>query len=328
MRPDPRTLAIILNWNGADHTLTCLEHLAAQTTKAFEVLVIDNGSTDDSVVRLTSFTGMPCEITALPRNVGFAAGMNVGIQVAMERGREFVWLVNSDAFAEPDCLEQLVTFMDAHPPVVIATPMLLNADGSEQIVGGVIDWSTGFGGFREIRGFLQPAVWGTWIAATAPVFRLSGLQQTGVFDPRFFAYWEDIDLSVRVFRAGGDLRGVPGARVLHMSSASSGGVKSPLYQFLMVRNRWLFLRKNAERRTWPRVFLHVLSESLTLAGILNLQGHPLAATAILQALRAAAAGRFGDPPAVRQPGSFTRLLIAHPWRVASLLNRLAGWCPR
>jgi GT2 family glycosyltransferase len=160
------------------------------------------------------------------------------------------------------------------------------------------------------------------------VIRVNGLSRSGVFDTRYFAYWEDQDLSVRMFRSGGDLRGVAGARVHHLSGASTGGAPSPMYQFLITRNRWLFYLANAHRRVLPRAFLQLWADGLARAGILHVQGHAAAAVAAVRGLAAATVGRWGEPPAYRPPGFLTGLLAAHPWRVARLLNRLAGWCPR
>ena len=96
-------LAVVLNWNRADLTCTCVSHVLAQRGADADLLVLDNGSTDDSVGTIRA-SGLDVAVTALDRNCGFAAGMNVGLQHALDHGYEFVWLLNNDAFADPHCL--------------------------------------------------------------------------------------------------------------------------------------------------------------------------------------------------------------------------------
>jgi GT2 family glycosyltransferase len=317
----PMVTTIVLSWNGAAMTLKCLEHPAAQTFQT-DVIVIDNGSTDDSVVQLSESGTAYCELLVLPENPGFAGGMNVGIRLAEQRGADHVWLVNNDAFANTDCLKRLLDVMERERHVMIATPRLVNPDGSEQHTGGQIDWATGDVCIQRSGELSRPATLGTWITGTAPLLRVSGLGATGLFDPDFFAYWEDVDLSVRVFDAGGDLHAVPEAVTYHSVSASSGAF-SPFVQFLMTRNEWFFLRKHLSRRARPGAFLRYSAKYIYRAHRLRLRGHPAAAVAVVQAVGAAFRDRGGKPP----DGAATwvsQTLARNPWKIAQILQRLSS----
>jgi GT2 family glycosyltransferase len=107
-------LAVILNWNGGDYTLTCIRHLLNQSGADADILVVDNGSTDDSLERIRA-SGLPVRVSPRNANDGFAAGMNVGLQTAQDESYEYVWLVNNDAFAAPTCLAALIARIERDP---------------------------------------------------------------------------------------------------------------------------------------------------------------------------------------------------------------------
>ncbi len=120
----PRVLVIVLNWNGGEVTRRCVEQVRRQSHHAVDLLVVDNDSTDGSREWLADEVLREDEILALPVNLGFTGGMNAGLHVAMEQSYEYVWLLNNDAFPEPDCLARLVKEMEANPRAGIASPRL------------------------------------------------------------------------------------------------------------------------------------------------------------------------------------------------------------
>ena len=102
------------------------------------VLVVDNGSSPANRRALADATAGRCEVLWLPRNLGFAGGMNAGIRHAARAGHEYVWLLNNDAFPAPDCLRQLTAAMAADPRLAAVTPALFYPDGREQHAGARI----------------------------------------------------------------------------------------------------------------------------------------------------------------------------------------------
>src|SRR5262249_28767466 len=113
----PRVLIVILNWNGAETTIEALRHACDQAYELVQVLVIDNGSTDDSLDRLRAVVRPPCRLLPLRTNLGFAGGMNVGIREARRCRFDYVWLLNSDAYPFPECLPTLVRFTERNQAV-------------------------------------------------------------------------------------------------------------------------------------------------------------------------------------------------------------------
>ena len=134
----------------------------------------------------------------------------------------------------------------------------------------------------------------TWVTGPAPLIRTSGLHSAGLLDPEFFAYWEDIDLCVRVIRCGGDVRAVAEAVAYHSGAASTGGWKSPLVQFLYSRNGLLFLGKNAPRRQRAAALLRFSAWSLGNAGVLHIEGKHAAAEAVVQGMTGGLLGGLGE----------------------------------
>jgi len=194
---------IVPNWNGLAFLRTCIASLEDQSNHA-HMIVVDNGSTDGSLTWLRGqHPGV--EVVALPGNAGFAGGVNRGIELALRRGADFVALLNNDAVADRGWLEALRVAADAHPDAGMVTGKLLTADGQR------ID-STGnlysVWGFPFPRGRGEDAgnyTAGEYVfAATggACLLRAAMLRQIGVFDERYFAYYEDVDLSFRCQLAG------------------------------------------------------------------------------------------------------------------------------
>lgn len=291
-----KVLTVILNWNGPQNTLTCLEHVQRQTTHS-SIMIIDNGSTDDSVRILEQMqTGIT--VLFLPQNVGFAAGMNHGVDVALASDFDYVWLLNNDAFPEPRCLQQLVDHMNASSSTGMCTPNIHNEELNPEHVGGSI-----------VTNHFEPEVSlaeelptiplrERWITGTAPLLRCDSIRIVGKFDERFFAYWEDVDLSSRLAEAGFDLDCVEDAAVTHIGNASTGGCPSPFTRMLHVRNSWLFQQKRMPLWRRPiefgRFAKRRISESYRLANKPN-PATFLASVATLAAIRAAALGIFGRP---------------------------------
>jgi GT2 family glycosyltransferase len=316
-------LAVILNWNGIKHVLRCVSHLRAQVGAAAQILVVDNGSTDDSVAKLRALQPA-CDVLELGANRGFAEGMNTGLRRAIDDGFEYVWLVNSDAFPAPDCLSALLAEMRADPALMMVTPRLVCEDGSEQHAGGTVDWRNGDLAFLYSAELSKPVGDEFWLTGTAPLIRTASLESAGLLEPAFFAYWEDADLCARLTRAGGRLKAVPAAVAIHLGNASLGAA-SPIIQFLSTRNAWLFLERNIRTRSRRACWLRFVASSMRRAGVHELRSRPDASNAVLAGISAARLRRFGPPPRVLDAASLERWTFHVRWRWSDALERLADW---
>ena len=245
--PEPRASIVIPVYGQFAHTLACLRALAAHPpAAAFEVIVVDDGSTDETPGRLLQVAGLRYHRRA--RNAGFIAACNDG--AALARG-EYLVLLNNDTVPQPGWLDALLATFDEHPGTGLAGAQLLYPDGRLQEAGGVV---FGNGGAWNYGRFGDPAdpryahvrdadyVSGAAIAIPARLFL-----DLGGFDARYApAYYEDTDLAFAVRAAGRRVLYQPAAKVVHDEGTSSGtsidsGVKA--YQ---ARNREIFLSHRRE----------------------------------------------------------------------------------
>lgn len=220
-----KTCVIIPNWNGADLIRECLEALRAQTL-AHTVIVVDNGSSDGSneVVR-REFPEV--QLLEFPDNAGFAGGVNRGIAPALVQGAEYVVLLNNDAVADKRWLEELVSAAEANPKAGIVAAKIVTQDGKKLDSTGDFYSIWGFpfprGRGEADEGQYDGAAMRDIFAASggASLYRAAMLREVGLFDERFFAYYEDVDLSFRARLAGWTIRYAPEASVRHYIGGTS-----------------------------------------------------------------------------------------------------------
>jgi GT2 family glycosyltransferase len=240
----PSVSVVIVNWNGASLLPDCLGSLRSQTFPDFEIVLVDNGSTDASVERARAlFPGI--RVVEVGRNAGFARGSNLGIREA--RGR-YVVLLNNDTAAEPRFLEELVSAAGPGPPVGMVAPKILSffEPGVIDSVGGLVLTPDGIGQGRG-RGELDRGQYDGLGRVLCPsgcaaLYRRDLLDDVGPLAEEFFAYCEDSEIGLRATWAGWTAVAAPKAVVRHKYSASAG-TYSALKLRLVERNHyWLALR--------------------------------------------------------------------------------------
>lgn len=241
----PRLSVLIVNWNGLAHLADCLDSLAAQTFRDFEVILVDNGSKDGSVEFVRGRYPW-VYLIPLPENTGFATGNNLGFQQA--RG-DCIVALNNDTRVAPDWLEVLLRVADARPGVgMVASrvcsffdPDLIDSIGMDVCADGMAR-----GRFRNRRWsqLRLPEVDEILIpSACAALYKREMLAETGFFDDDFFAYAEDVDLGLRGRLAGWEAVAATGAVVYHKYSQTSGSL-SPFKVYLVERNHYWVALKN------------------------------------------------------------------------------------
>ena len=251
---EPQVVSVILNSNRRDDTLACLESLANSTYAAQTTLVVDNATTDGSVEAIRA--AFPeTHLLLLAENHGFAGNNNAGIDWALDRGADWVFVLNEDTVLAPDCVARLVEIGESDARVGIVGPMIYHFDEPDviQTAGGVLgaDWSAGLLGHNERDlgqyGAPRPV---EWISGCAMLVRRDLIKQVGLLDERFFIYWEEIDWCLRASRAGWRLVHVPQAKLWHKGVQRDYKPK-PSVTYYTTRNRFLLLAKNrAPLSTW------------------------------------------------------------------------------
>lgn len=245
---------IVLNWNGKHYLERCLSSVLEQTYPDFEVVLVDNASTDGSV-EFVRERFPEVRIIHNEENLGFAAGNNVAIKAT--RG-DCVATLNNDTQIDPHWLEELVKAAEADPKVGMCAskmlflhrPDIINSTGISLDRAGIA-WDRR-GGERDEGDEAGPIeVFGP--CAGAALYRRAMLEEVGLFDADFFAYFEDVDLAWRARLAGWRCLYVPTARVYHVHSAT-GVEGSPSKNYLMGRNKVWMITKNYPA---PELFLYL-----------------------------------------------------------------------
>jgi len=240
----PRLTVAILNYDGRALLERMLPSVARQTYTDLSLIVVDNGSSDDSITWLRK-NWTDVEVVALPHNVGVTRALNVCLRAATG---ELVALFNNDMELEPECLAELVAELDGHPRVGSVTPKML--DFTDRTVldgaGDMLSWRGGGRrrghGERDVGQFERSEdVFGP--CGGAAVYRRSALQAVGEFDEAYFAYYEDIDWAFRAQLAGFRCRYVPRAVLYHRGSATLGRGMSDFNGYHLWRNPiWLIVK--------------------------------------------------------------------------------------
>lgn len=302
----PQVAIIILNWNNPEDTLACLQSVTALAYPCFSVLVVDNGSTDDSVARIRmAFPHI--EMLETGENLGYAEGNNVGFRWALEQEIDYVCLLNNDTMVAPDFIAHLVAELEANTSTGIAGPKMYCFDPPDMVfaAGSLVNWDTGT---LNQRGMWQreDAIGSIYanhpedvdfIIGCGVLIKRAVLEQIGLLDPRYYLNFEDVDLCVRTRQAGYRVRYTPRAVLRHKVSASLGqGSASNTYY--MTRNALLFFGTYLSGwRRW-RALAHIVIRSLGHIAVWTIKPqyrHSARAKrdANLLALRDAALGRFG-----------------------------------
>jgi GT2 family glycosyltransferase len=228
--PAPFISVVIPNWNGISYLAGCLDSLRAQSYRQFEVLVVDNGSTDGSD-RLVSERYPEFRLEELGKNYGFAVACNEGIR---RSNGDLIALLNNDAEADPDWLAALAEGAASHPEAGFFACKILLFDRREVIhSAGDFYCMDGVPGNRGVwqrdEGQYDNKEYVLGACGAASGWRRSLFEDVGLFDESLFMYCEDVDLSLRAQLRGYRCLYLPDARVYHRLSATGGGETASFY---------------------------------------------------------------------------------------------------
>ena len=260
----PRVTVVVPNWNGEAFLPLCIGSLREQSLDGFETVVVDNGSTDGSLV-LLEHDFPETRVVSLPENRGFAVAANAGIRASET---EFVALLNNDTQVDARWLESLVRAAGDHPEAgLFATKLVdfhdrrfLDGAGDALRLSG-LPYRLGHG--ERDRGQFDSPGYVFSACAAAALYRREMLDEVGLFDEDFGSYCEDGDLSFRARLAGYECFYVPDAVVYHMGSASTGGKRSATATRFGTRNSISLLLKNLPLSVAPHILPFFVAGQIT-----------------------------------------------------------------
>lgn len=251
---------VIVTWNSAADIRNCLNSIAC--TSDFEIIVVDNASTDSSRELLRDYDGLTLILN--DHNLGYARACNQGIRRSQG---EYVLLLNPDTQLEPSAIDIMLEFLDAHPRVGAVAPRLLNVDGSTQL--SIRSLPTAGSCLWELTGlprfFPRCQAIGRWRLrwfdydrsaeveqpmASCLLIRRPVLEDLAGFDERFPMFYNDVDLAARMRKAGWKTVYLPQARVRHRLGASTSQVKAKMI-WQNHRSLFRYLQKHDNSGLFP-----------------------------------------------------------------------------
>jgi GT2 family glycosyltransferase len=239
-----KTAVVVLNWNGIESIKACLDSLLAQSLKA-HIILIDNGSVDGSL-EFIRMNYPNLDLIINQSNLGFAGGVNQGITRATQLNLEYVALLNNDAIAEKDWLRRLAESLDENKQVGISTCKFITIDKKRLDSTGDLytSWGLPFprGRDEEVSDRYDNSTDIFGASGGASIYRIAMLQQIGLFDNDFFAYYEDVDISFRAQLAGWRVTYVPKAMAYHHIGATSSKIKGFTTYQTMKNLPWIIVK--------------------------------------------------------------------------------------
>jgi GT2 family glycosyltransferase len=269
--PSPHVAVVVLSWNGRDETLACLASLNRVDYEPLSVIVVDNASQDRSADAVAA--EFPSAILVRnEENLGYAGGMNAGLDAARERGSDAFLLLNNDVEVDPAFVGALVEEAGRRPEAAALCSKIFFADSPDLIwyAGARFDPRKGYNG-RHIGYGEHDSERFQGVAETeracgaAMLIPRTALDEVGVFDESLFAYAEDTEWSLRARERGRSLLVVPASRIWHKISSASGGEGSPTALYYSVRNTLTVCERHAPLGpvgTWRRRTVVILAHAI------------------------------------------------------------------
>lgn len=240
----PGVCCVIVNWNGWRDTLDCLASLREQDYGNLQIIVVDNGSTDDSVERIRS--AFPeTKLIETGRNIGYASGCNVGLRAALTGGAEFVWLLNNDTICPPDTVHKLVRRAMVSPEAGLVGTVLFYAHDPAKVQawggGRVVPW------IAYTTHFYAPTEFGEncYTTFASVLARRKMLEEVGLLYEGFFMYYDDSDLCLRMQKSRWKIVMAEDTAVLHKEGASTTTGQKPFIAKVTTVSGLRFIRRNS-----------------------------------------------------------------------------------
>ena len=254
---EPKIAIIIINWNTYQLTFNCLKSLEECSYKNKKVFFVDNGSTDGSGDKIAlEFS----EINYIKneKNEGFTGANNKALKVILKQNFDYVLLLNNDTEVNPNFLSLLVARMESDKNLAATQPLILDLPHKKTIWNAGGSFNTFFGLSKtRLKGVtykpkLKIQTFTNWISGCCILVKIQAIKEVGLLDNHFFAYFEDVDWSIRMKNQGYKLGVVPKSIIYHHSSGSTKknntsneGNLSPYAHYLNVRNHIYLINKHA-----------------------------------------------------------------------------------
>lgn len=325
----PSVAVIVLTWNRPHELIDCLDSFACLDYPNYETVVVDNHSEDDTV-QIVRERYPWATLIVNEDNLGYVGGNNVGIRYALDRGFDYVCILNSDTKVSPNLLSGLVEVMRSDPKIAIAGAKNLLMEHPDFTWGryGTITFGPMLvrvdGRFEADHEELPCPKDVDCVVGNGCMMSRAALLDVGLFDEEFFQVNEDIDWCVRARKKGYRTVFVDRVSFLHKGSSSSDAGNKWIfsYGYFLGRNAILFARKHATPAQWVKLVFNMVV-GVTLRGLLSaIVGLVMSVTEDARFVRGMIDGYRGkfDPDQAMTRGKTTWKPIGESW-----INSLAKW---
>ncbi len=288
---------VLLNWNTPVHTINCILSIKQYCDAGlFNIIVADNGSTDNSLFLIKS--QFPDLIfIENNENLGFAGGNNRALVYSIQNGYSYSLIINTDTIVDEDIVKTLKLHLDGHPEAAAAQPAIYWMHDRTKL------WN-GAGGFNKLSGRTHPGiknqemyknkafVAAEWLTGCCMLVRNEALLKTGLFNKKFFLYFEDVELSFRMCENGYQLHYIPSCKMYHeagvsakVSSDKNEGNLSPVIHYYISRNHLWVLRRYGVPLYYPLNLVYNGLYYFSLLAYLVLRGRYKKARFLIKGLR-------------------------------------------
>ncbi|HUV45510.1 MAG TPA: glycosyltransferase family 2 protein [Dehalococcoidia bacterium] len=257
----PKVSIIILNWNGLEDTIECLESLKKISYPNYEVIVVDNGSKGNDAQVLEEKFGDYIHLIKNDKNYGYAEGNNIGIRYALSNSQpDYVLLLNNDTVVDPEFLTEMIKVAETNTAIGIVGPKLYYYDNPNQLqsLWGKIDLRKGqvseipkmvaekFKSVELDKGQYNQIREVDSIKGCCFLIKKRTLEDIGLLDKSYFSFWEETDYCLRATKKNYKTVYVPNAKAWHKGAQSEKKVPG-LSRYYMTRNRFKFMKKHATK---------------------------------------------------------------------------------
>lgn len=243
---------ILVNYNGEKYNEECINSILNSTYKNYEIIIVDNASTDNSVRRLQEKYSNEIILFENKKNEGFSEANNIGIEIAKNRGCEYILLLNNDTVISKDCIGKLIN-CSAQENNCIVSPKIYYYDNKDIIwsAGAKMLWKKGLASQNGIntidKGQYNKKLNVEFATGCCLLIPIEVIDSIGGLSTDYFLYYEDTDYCIRALNAGFKIIYEPEAILYHKVSASTGGEESYMYIYYNTRNRLIFNKKHNKK---------------------------------------------------------------------------------
>jgi len=258
----PKVSIIILNWNGLEDTVECLESLKNITYSNYEVIVVDNGSKGNDAQVLEERFGDYVHLIRNDKNYGYTGGNNIAIRYVVDNSApDYFLILNNDIIVAPDFLDQMIKSTKSDASIGIVGPKVYYSSFPDHIqsVGGKVNMRTGQAsliGVKEIdAGQYNTRQEVDYVFGCCLLIKNEVIQKVGLFDESYFCYWDETDYCFRAREANYKVVCIPEAKIWHKASIKlkvwdktpMSNKASGLPYYYMARNNFKFMKKHATK---------------------------------------------------------------------------------